>query len=476
MEHRANKFIDLVENVVDTYQDALTHSLENKNFVSDGEVRRIYDVIKSYMPKATPVFENICANCPSYIYGNRFQSTVGDGSGIDMTGTTDEVTDFIITLLHQADPVKNRVFLMAIADFSNLYCHLTAGGRINADERIRRGLKLLVQGGDRMIYVGSGVFLFFFEKANPDYVVSKKKAILDAVFGLVGEKRQGLGSHGKSPSGMTDENSNLIDTAFQTDFDIEKHMKRAIDTLADAHPRSLENAAGAASHAGFERITNQLTFHFAPVWDARTNSVSLYQLETLREIEPGVFLHGADVLTRKQNDEFNYRLQIYKLNFGFSTILANESEHSAIGLMPRLMIPLSLENLGGISADQFESDINDIFGFHCGDQLTLLISDISEQMPRNLLVRIVASLKKRRIGMFCTIPFNHYYFNLLSNIDGMTACLDIKDILKFGFENDVVERMIKEFGHYAKSKHVLSMITHVDSSIISGFALTTHQF
>ncbi len=470
MEHRARKFIDLAENLIDTYQDALSHAMENKNFVSDNEMRRIYDVIKAFMPKAAPAFENICINCPSYIYGNRLQGSIGRSAGIDMSSAADDVIDFIITLSRQSDPVKSRVFLMSIADFSNLYCRLTVSGRHNADDRIRKGLKHMIHGGDRMIYVGSGVFLFFFEKTNGEDIIPKKQAILESVFGLVGEKREVRSPRGSASGGAADDGPSLVDVAFQTDFDIEKHMKRAIATLADTHPRSPDGAASAVNHPGFETIANQLTFHFAPVWDARTSSVSLYQLETLREIEPGVFLHESDVLTRRQNDEFHYRLQLYKINHGFSTILSQEAQQGSIGLTPKLMIPLSFENFTGISADQFESDIHDIFGFHSGDQLILMLTDISEQMPRNLLIKIITSLKKRKVSVFCRIPFCHCYFNLLSNIEGLAAYLDVRDVLKFGFEIDIVEHVIQEFAHYAKSRHVLPMIAHVDSSTISGIA------
>jgi len=470
VEYRANKFIDLAENLVDTHQDALNHALEGKNFVSDGEVDRIYNIIKAYMPKIRPVFENICENCPAYLASQRLQNSIGRNHGLDMSGATDEVIDFIITLSRQSEPVKSRVFLMAIADFSTLYCKLTAGGRLNADDRIRRGLKALLQGLDRMIYVGSGVFLFFFEKAAESYVIPKKQAILDTVFGLVGEKAGGHAAPGAVLGTAAAEGAGLIDVAFHGNVDLEKHMKRAIDALAEAQPRGLDGAAGAVNHPGFDQITRQLTFHYAPVWDARACAVSLYQLESLREIEPGVFLRGEDVLTRKRGDEFHYRFQLYKLNHGFSTVLTQESQPGAIGRTPSLLVPFSLESVTGVPADQFESDIHDIFGFHSGDRLVVMLKDIGESLPRNLFIRVIAALKKRKVRLFCKAPFTHSYFNLLANVEGMAVCFDVNDVLKFGFEIDVVEHLIQEFARYAKARHVQPMITSVDASTISGIA------
>lgn len=52
----------------------------------------------------------------------------------------------------------------------------------------------------------------------------------------------------------------------------------------------------------------------------------------------------------------------------------------------------------------------------------------------------------------------------------MAACLDVNDVLKFGFEIDIVEHIIQEFSRYAKTHHVQPMITHVDASTISGIA------
>ena len=463
MEHRADKFVELAETLVGTYQDALDHALAGKNFVSDSEVKRIYNVIKTYMPKVIPVFDNICEGCPSYIMSHKIQKSSNNSRDIDMSSTASEAIDFIITLSRQSQPVKNRVFLMAIADFSTLYCKLPTGARLNADDRIRKELKHLIEGSDRMIYVGSGVFLFFFEKATEPDIIPKKQAILETVFGLVGEK-------GGLQSTTGPEDSSLIDVAFRTDFDIEKHMRHAIDSLADTHPRTVKGAAGAANHPGFDLIASQLSFHYAPVWDARTSTVSLYRLETLREIEAGVFLHGADVLTRKQADEFHYRLQLHKINHGFSTLLSQETQLGMIGRPPSLLVPFSLESASGVSGDQFEQDIHDIFGFHGGDRLIILLCDISEHMARNLLIRIVSTLKKRKVKMFCKLPFTHTYFNLLANIEGMAACLDIDDVLKFGFDIDIVEHMIQEFARYAKARHVHPMISHVDVSTMSGIA------
>ncbi len=333
VEYRANKFVDLAESLVDTYQDALDHALIGKKFVSDNEIRRIYNIIKTYMPKIQPVFENICETCPAYVASQKLQKSVGQNRAIDMSAAAYEVIDFIITLSKQNDPVKNRVFLMAIADFSNLYCRLAPGGRVNADERIRKALKHQIHRSDRMIYVGSGVFLFFFEKSVESDVIPKKQAILETVFGLVGES-------GGLQGGAAAEGANLMELAFRTDFDIEKHMKQAIDSLADARPRALEGSAGAVNHPGFDVIASQLSFHYTPVWDARTSCVSLYQMETLREIEPGVFLRGADILTRKRGDEFHYRFQLHKINQGFSALLSQDGQQGMIGRPPSLLIPL----------------------------------------------------------------------------------------------------------------------------------------
>ena len=83
---------------------------------------------------------------------------------------------------------------------------------------------------------------------------------------------------------------------------------------------------------------------------------------------------------------------------------------------------------------------------------------------------MLSILKKRKVKLFCNLAFSHSYFPLLSAVEGMVACLDVRDVLKFGFEIDIVENILQEFARHAKTRHVQPMITHVDSSTLSGIA------
>ena len=464
MEHRAEKFIELSENLIDTYGDALCQALEGRNFVTDTEIKRIYSIVKLYMPKLRPVFESVCETCPSLMLAARAEHAFENSRGIDLSSQVDEVFDFLTFLIHQNDTLRNRIFLMSVADCSSLYCTLTPNGRSYADDRLRKGLARLIRPPERMLYIGSGVFLFIFEKAADSQTITRKQAILEMVFSLVGEKA-GTAS-GSAPHGGT---AATLDSAFHAEFDVDEHMRRTISTLTAGHPADARSG-GSSGRADFRAICQQLTFHYAPVWDARTCMVAIYRQEAMREIEPGVFLRGRDVLTRKRNDEFHYQYQIHKLNHAFSALLEMEGLAGAVGRLPSLLIPFSLDQFDTMEPERLESDIYDTFGHHESDRLILCLEDINERMPRNLFIKMVGILKKRMPRIFCKVPLTHEYLGILSRIDGMTVCLDVTDVLNFGFETTMIDAMIQEFSRCAKARRLSALISHVDTSVVSGIA------
>jgi hypothetical protein len=472
MEYRSAKFLQLAQNLVETFNEAVQQALHGRGSVSETEITKIYSVIKSYMPKLLPVFENICENCPSYAASYKLTSTLKKETADRLSESLHELIEFVSCVTRDSQPLRNRIFLMSLSDFSQLYCSMSPNGRKVIDGRIDSNLSKGKDICDKMLFIGNGVFLFYFSSSDEHYLQAHKNQILDIVCSLVGERRQELEQH--SISGMPSEGSpSTLEAIFRQDVDIESHLKKKIENITNSLNDTPND--GTAEPNGrhqffFEMISRQLSFHYRPVWDSRSSQINIYFQETFREIEPGVQLEDADSLTRGNRDPFHYRFQLHKIDHALCVLLDMETQHHGNARLPSVLVPISMASFATISAEQFQQDMIDIIGHHSGERLILCLSDVDEHLPRNLFVKIISIIRKMKIRIFCKISLRHDYIPLLAGIEGMTNCLDVSDIMRFGFDPELLEQIIAEFGRSARARRLLSLIMNVDSSFISSTA------
>ncbi|MBI1205897.1 MAG: hypothetical protein GC191_01265 [Azospirillum sp.] len=472
MECHAENFYQLTENLLESYTETIKDGLAMRRIVADADLQRIHELLVSFLPRLRPVFVNVCEGCPAYRTAEELSSFVDGSSKAVFSESLKQLVEFIAVLLRDRQPLSHRVFMMSIADFSKIYCGMSANGRLILDRRIMKILVDHKECADKTVYIGGGVFIFYFLSSDQAEIRKRKERMLDIILSLVGERPEPSDPNRPAEAGRA--GKSLVDQVFQSDFNQEGDLKKRIEERIEGHLNALGHAKSDSTPQKpptfpFQKIADQISIQYEPIWERPTTLISMSLMRPRRAIEPGVFLTDNAVLTRGRSDPFHYQYQMFKLEAAIGAVL-EISVQSPTGGAPSVAVPFSLASMPGVNIEDFRQDLRDLIGSFDASRVVVWLEDIDEQLPHNPFVKILDSFARFNIRLFARLPFDHVYFSDYARTFQPTLVLDLLDFTRFGFGNEAVGRMIGAFARTCAVKEVSAAILNVNTSTQASMA------
>jgi len=452
-EHRAVNFFELTKSVLNTCEAAVQEVIRTKTAVSEEDCVRIFSILRSHLPQMERIYLNLCRHCPAYTLADELGHHLSRSRYQQASQMLQEVAAFVGFLLHQLAPPKDQVFLLSMAEVSPAYQEIEWDGRQFFDQRVKGLIEANKHGEDRLLYLGAGIFLFFFSRLNDPPIAVRKRRIIEIVLTLVGRNR------GRAPLPAASAESAVaeIESAFVSDADLEQQLRR---TVAD-HLAPMEapggGAADVASLRSFQPAdwTRLVSFQYEPVWDATTETISIYQLVARR------LAGGDDGATPSLR---SYGFQIARLNQAVSSLLAFSVKCGGEHIVPSVLVPLSLFGLWQGGSDALRGDLLKVFVGYEGTHLIAVLTDIDDCIPRNYTRLVVEELRRRNVRIFCRTPFAHNDLDAIWKAGETCFELDLDDVQRLGFDASVTTRIVAEFARSAKLRNSSSMLSGVNHS------------